>query len=558
MRLTALPDRLRLLDTDAAHSARFGAIPGARWNKSLMCWEYPRSPFAAREVLKVSERKKLDCAFDHGALELLTKFDLIMDAKKWKGKDWETWEIWRELYLNWKAQTKPWAHQQRAAEFIKPMEAAYLALDMGTGKTLVAINEILETEAQQTLIISPLSVLDVWVDEFKIHCSEARMPHVCVLTKPTTEGKAKEAKRAQGLAGAEGRPLIVLVNYESAWRGELGAWLLGQHWDMVILDEAHKCKGNSTQVSRWAARLHHSAARRLCLSGTPLPNNQLDAFGQYRFLDPALFGSNFTKFKAKYCRMGGYGGYEITEWLHQDEFKMRMDAITFRVDKSVLDLPSTMCIDRYCTLEPDSEAARVYRDVKNEFVADVQSGVVTAANALTRLFRLQQITSGFVGVEGHGEQWLGDHKRDLLHEVLEGIDPSEPVVVFCRFRRDLESVRYVAEKLGRSWGELSGERNDLVAGKLPEGIKVLGVQIQAGGLGVNLIAARYCVFYSVGFSLADYEQAKARVHRGGQTRAVTYVNLIAKGTVDRQVYHALAEKKEAVDEIMDAIKRGEV
>ncbi len=235
-----------------------------------------------------------------------------------------------------------------------------------------------------------------------------------------------------------------------------------------------------------------------------------------------------------------------------------MDAITFRVDKSVLDLPSAMTTERHCTLEPDSEAARVYGEVKREFVADVQAGVVTAANALTRLLRLQQITSGFVGVEGHGEQWLGNHKADLLHEVLEGIDPSEPVVVFCRFRRDLETVRDTAQKLGRVWGELSGERNDLVGGRMPDGVQVLGVQIQAGGLGVNLIAARYCIFYSVGFSLADYEQAKARVHRGGQTRPVTYINLVCKGTVDRQVYRALADKKEAVDEIMDAIKRGEV
>ena len=84
------------------------------------------------------------------------------------------------------------------------------------------------------------------------------------------------------------------------------------------------------------------------------------------------------------------------------------------------------------------------------------------------------------------------------------------------------------------------------------------MQIQAVGLGVNLVRARFCVFYSVGFSLADYEQAKARVHRGGQTRNVTYIHLIAKHTVDQQVYKALAGKKEVVDEIMEAVKRGDV
>ncbi len=555
MRLSFLPDRLCLIGADAVHSARFGAIPGARWNKSQLCWEYPRSPFAAQSIVTTAKRKGIQMHVDTEIGDLLKQFTAIMDAKKWKGDgEWIT----RFPPGYWHTRTRPWAHQWRASQFIKDMTAAYLALDMGTGKTLVAINEVLRTKAQSTLIICPKSVLDVWANEFAIHVPEDAMPDVRILTEPTSKDKAVEAQWHATMAQAREKALVLLVNYESAWRGDLGAWLLKRRWDMVILDEAHKCKGNSTQVSRWAARLHHSAARRLCLSGTPIPNNQLDVFGQFRFLDPALFGANFTKFKAKYCRMGGYGQYEIVEWLHQDEFKLRMDAITFRVDKSVLDLPSTMSIDRYCTLEPDTEAARVYKSVKNEFVADVQSGIVTAANALTRLLRLQQITSGFVGTEGHGEQWLGDHKLELLQEVLEGIDPSETVVVFCRFRADLGVVKFLAEKLDRKWGELSGTQNDLVAGQVPEDIKVLGVQIQAGGLGVNLVRARFCVFYSVGFSLADYEQAKARVHRGGQTRNVTYIHLIAKHTVDQQVYKALAGKKEVVDEIMEAVKRGDV
>ena len=146
-------------------------------------------------------------------------------------------------------------------------------------------------------------------------------------------------------------------------------------------------------------------------------------------------------------------------------------------------------------------------------------------------------------------------KAKLLQEFLESIDPAEKVVVFCRFRHDLEEVQRVSSLLGRASGELSGSANDLEGGYLPDAINVLGAQLQAGGLGVNLSSARYCVFYSVGYNLADYLQAKARVHRGGQERPVTYVHLIADNTMDDRVYRALADKKDVVDEILAFIKR---
>jgi len=79
---------------------------------------------------------------------------------------------------------------------------------------------------------------------------------------------------------------------------------------------------------------------------------------------------------------------------------------------------------------------------------------------------------------------------------------------------------------------------------------VLAVQIQAGGIGVNLTRARYSVFYSLGYSLGDYEQALARVHRPGQTRKCTHVHLISKGTVDEHVYKALQDKADVVEYIL--------
>jgi SNF2 family DNA or RNA helicase len=278
----------------------------------------------------------------------------------------------------------------------------------------------------------------------------------------------------------------------------------------------------------------------------------LDAYGQYRFLDPGIFGTNFTRFRNHYAEVATYKGFpEITAWRNQEEFKHILAMTMFRVDEDVLDLPPITHVRRHCELP--SSAMKIYRSLMRAFVADVEAGEVTAANALVRLLKFQQITSGFITTDDGEEQQLHDEKRSILEDIVDGVS-GEPVVVFCRFRHDLAVVREVAKSAGRVYGEVSGSGNVLEGGRIPDHVDVLGVQIQAGGVGVNLNAARLCVFFSLGFSLAEYEQAVARLHRGGQAHPVTVYHILARDTVDEQVYAALAAKKKVVDEIMNYVK----
>jgi SNF2 family DNA or RNA helicase len=87
-------------------------------------------------------------------------------------------------------------------------------------------------------------------------------------------------------------------------------------------------------------------------------------------------------------------------------------------------------------------------------------------------------------------------------------------------------------------------------------VDVLGVQIQSGGVGVDLTRTRYCIYYGVGYSLGDYQQSLARVHRPGQTRPVVYNHLVATGTVDEGVYAALDSKRDAVEAVIERMKHG--
>ncbi len=208
------------------------------------------------------------------------------------------------------------------------------------------------------------------------------------------------------------------------------------------------------------------------------------------------------------------------------------------------------------TAELSPKGLKLYKDLEREFYSEVEGNEITAAMALVRILRLMQVSSGFVKTDDGTILEVDRAKRDALADTFDALPLNEPVVVFCRFTHDLEVVRQVAESQGRRYGEISGQRNDLVDSQMPDTLDVLGAQIQAGGVGVTFVRAAVCVYYSVGHNLSDYVQSLARTHRPGQTRPVTYVHILAENTLDAQVYDALQARQSVVDALLGTRSRG--
>ena len=446
------------------------------------------------------------------------------------------------------ARPRSWAHQIEAFRFAVEKSAAMLAMDMGTGKSKVAVDLLAAWDARNVLILAPLSVLSVWRREFATH--DPRGVEPVILDRGAGDWKRKRAAEAI----AAGRPVV--VNYESAWRDPLGSLLVKTFWDAAVCDESHRIKSPQGKASKLAARVGIVSKRRLCLTGTPMPHSPLDLYAQFRFLDRSVFGTSYTAFRARYAVTNPMFASQVVRWINEVELQDKYHSLAFRVRaRDVLSLPEVVHQTREVSLSP--KARVVYNELQREMVARIDSGEITAANALVKLLRLQQITSGFVAADDSEPVELCHAKKYALQEIIEDIDPSEPVVVFCRFRRDLEVVRDLAERLGRRYDEVSGTRRDLTAtAEMRPGCQVLGVQIQSGGVGIDLTRARYAVYYSLGFSLGDYEQSLARVHRPGQTRTTFYYHLVATNTVDEAVYGALRKRRDVVTAVLDGIKLG--
>ena len=417
-----------------------------------------------------------------------------------------------------------------------------LAMEMGTGKSKVAIDLMNTHGYRRVLIICPLSVVSsVWPGEFARH---SPAPWTVL---PLAHGSVKDKQAQAEAALLKSERAAVVINYESVWREPFASWAKKQPWDLVVLDESHRIKSPGGVASRYCSRLSDRVPQRLALTGTPMAHSPLDIYAQYRALDKSIYGTSYFRFKSRYAVMGGWNNQEIMGYQHQEEFQEKLYSIAYRVEAAdVLDLPPLLTVTRMCELGP--KARKLYRTLERDFIADLEEGRITAVNALSQLLRLQQVTSGYARTEDDRDVEVDTTKAELLADLLEDMG-KEPVVVFARFKHDLEVVHRVARRLGRPSYEISGARKELSLWNENGG--VLAVQIQSGGLGIDLTKARYAVYYSLSFSLGDYLQSQARLHRHGQKRPVEIIHLIAKATVDEAIMDALSRRQDVVTQILE-------
>jgi SNF2 family DNA or RNA helicase len=530
---------------DAAKS-----IPGGRWDKLAKSWHFPATAAVAEAIARAA---KLHSA----TLDTDAAFDVLLESAReaFRARRNRTRTDLDDL----PTKTSAWTHQRQAYWFSVGQPSAMLAMDMGTGKSLVAIALAEGWEATTMVVLCPTSVINVWTREFRKHSTR---PWRVVAPRKGTVAKRTAEMAAVVESATTAAPVCIVINYEASWRDEFAKFALGRDWDVVVADESHRIKAPGGKAAKFAQQLGHHAAHRLALTGTPLAHGPLDLYSQFRFLDEGIFGTSFAKFRNRYAILGGYGGYEVKGYQRQDELAERMSRLAFQVKASdVLDLPGERDETRTVPLGPKSR--RAYDDLYNDYFAEVGEGSVEVTNALTRLLRIQQVTSGHLPVvDADGEVTVtevGTEKRDLLQDYLTDIPAGEPVVVFCRFRHDLANIKLVAEKLGRTYGELSGTTKTALTddATLRPGLDVVGVQINSGGVGIDLTAARYGVYYSVGFSLTDYLQSRARLHRPGQERSVLYTHLLTEDTIDATVYQALAAREDVVEAVLAAAKNPE-
>jgi len=444
-----------------------------------------------------------------------------------------------------------WQHQKRGVGFLLRLAkegygGGYLAFDMGAGKTLTSLSFVRAVESQRTLVVCPKSVIPTWSSE-----AEKWFGNYFASITPLSEDLGPTRVKAEHLRiSSQSTPALVVINYESLIQDDLASAAKEVGWDILILDEAHFVKNPRSKRFSTLSKLKRNFT--IALSGTPMVQGPQDLWSQAYLLDPSFLGSNYYAYVNTYTIKGGYKNKRIVGYKNTERLSRKTSKFMLRVSiDDVLELPDQVFLEVpvYLSKEAYTKHDEFWRSLWDYAKAE-ELNLQTAATAI---IRMQQVTGGFL-VNPDGTRVRIDHsKEEALADLLEAIGPPEPVVVFAYFHDDLDVIHSVALKLGRTYGELSGRRNDLQAFK--EGkLDVLGVQIRSGGTGVDLTRSRYAIYYSLGYSLGDYLQSLARLRRPGQTRKLIYYHLVAKDTIDERVYQALSLKQDVINSIISGIR----
>jgi SNF2 family DNA or RNA helicase len=462
---------------------------------------------------------------------------------------------------------KLWKHQQEAVEKAKVRNDFALFLEVGTGKTATAIQTLvewtkLENRPLNTLILCPPIVVRQWGEEI---AKFSRLGGFVTLLQGPGVKRAKTLDAHQG-------PRIFITNYETLNMKECFSKLLLKKLDVLIVDESHKIKDMRAKRTKQTILLAEKIKKKIIMTGTPVLNSPADLFSQYLVLDGGkTFGKNFFVFRAQYfydknANMPKFNYFP--DWRPRPGMEEKISELisknSMRVKKEeCLDLPPLLKVEREVEMSPEQEDA--YFEMKEDLVTYLNDKVCVASMALTKLLRLQQIVSGFVGVEDlEGTDKTLHHFKKVprvsaLEEILEEIVPTHKVIVWACFQQNYEQIRGVCERLGVKYVEITGQRTEtqkreaVDAFRSDADVRVCIANQKAGGVGLNLIEASYSVYYSRGYSLEDDIQSEARNYRGGSERhdKITRIDLVSRGTVDELILAALKQKQNLAEKILD-------
>ena len=429
----------------------------------------------------------------------------------------------------------PYDYQKRAIDKIISLPSVGLFLEMGLGKsviTLTAVKYLIydELDITKVLVIAPLMVArDTWSRE----CD--KWDHLKSLKVSKILGNAKQREVAVH-ADAD----IYVINRENV------AWLVEKYrnawkWDMLVIDELSSFKSPKSERFRALKKVRPKFKRIVGLTGTPDPNGLMDLWAEIYLLDGGQrLERTIGAYRRKYFRPGRSNGYVVYDWLPvpgADKVipKKIKDITVSMLAADYLQLPKR--IDRIVSVTLTDDEQKTYRKLEREHLLELDETEVSAPNAAAVMGKLLQLSGGAVYDDDGGVVEFHSEKLKALEEIIES--NSEPVLIFYGYRHERSRILKAFKDYGPRELKSEGDIADWNDGK----IRVLIAHPASVGYGLNLQdGGHIIIWYSLPWSLDQYQQANARLYRQGQQKPVIIHHLIATGTVDEQVMKALTEK----------------
>jgi len=436
-----------------------------------------------------------------------------------------------------------------------------LLLSMGLGKTVCSITiarwRIQNDGCRKVLVICPVSIMRKWQGE--IHKSSEYKATVVHGTKAERIRLLKEKSE------------FYIINYEALT--PLYQPLEDMKFDILIADESARYIQNPTSNRSLAAiQLSDIAKYRMILTGTLISKRPMNLWSQFRFLTRGeTFGDNFYKFRSKmFTRLDlSFEKFVLKkQYIPIINKGIYSACIKFTRDEIKDELPEVLpTVETF--IEMDRDLQLIYDSIKKNIITEIETekGHVTLKKnfILSRLTKLQQITSGFIKNKGEQEEKLrSTPKLDaLIEEVASITDDEESVIIWCRFRFSISMIELALKKLkiktivmtGSDSQESKNEKwNRFQRSKT---FNVFVGQIEAGGIGIELFKidgdkdkTQHTLFFDRTWVFDHAVQAAGRSDRIGQKSKIRKNHFVVENSIDQIMYNTQKDDKEVAELIM--------
>jgi len=511
------------------------AIGDFKFDKVHSTWLFPlRKLVDIIDNLNIGYTPETKIIYDHLVQEKQKYHSLINKADRIKQGEGE-WDILDQNKIS--LLTQCYHHQKQAILLGTLFDSYAFFMETGTGKTLVAI-KLIDFWKVPAMVICPLSTIEtVWKKEIE---KWSNLNSVILW---------------QNLKAFDYDYNVYLINYEQ-FKILSSKTDITKRIQCLIIDESSKLKNPKSQITKTILKYKNSIPHRLCLTGTPAPNNLLEYHSQMSFINSDLLGDNYYRFRNTFFYSCGYGGYLYRPMKGAQEAiidRVSRQAFSIRKD-DCLDLPDRVYETRLVYM--DDVQQKAYDMMRKENILEFGDSVTLAANELAKIMKLRQVTSGFTINNKGIPVLISDTKINALKDLLEEIPEDKQVIIWLNFHFEINRLKEEFKDTACTlYGDMPQKEKtksieDFQIGKY----RILLAHPLSGGLGLTFVNCSYMIWFSLSYSSEQHSQANDRNYRIGQKNKCTYFYLLTKNSIDEIIYKVLTHKINIMEECLNLLK----
>ena len=436
-------------------------------------------------------------------------------------------------YPNWQLRQ----HQIEALKDMAHRQYNLLAFTMGLGKTITSASLSKMLDCNRTVIVCPALVKWNWYRELTEDWGFNALEFTMIDANDPFSAINER---------------FVITNFEMIEKYQ--DHILGEEINHIIVDEAHNIKNVSTKKHQMVQRLanHNPAARVTLLTGTPITNRVDDLFGYL-----SLFKHHLGRSKRFFIQR--YTKGRKKEAINVDELRVNLSNCMIRKKTSeCIDLPAINIRKFYFNISDYGPKFFVSKKIVDKARSDVKRlnkllekdpGNQTYEQELFRarmaaknnIHTLNRIASEF---KVPGVCKLAD---TIISE-------GRKVIIFSPYRKTLNMLQeYYGKKCVLIDGSVEPkEKQRRIQSYLKKDyVTVFLGQLQAAGVGINLVNSCDVIFNGFPFTPDLIEQPIKRAHRMGQVNDVNVYFTIGNGSYDDHIYDLVASKLNEINDTID-------